>query len=1060
MLENNLYKLNLYELLYTKPTCDYIMHTADSKDILNVLFVGTAPKAIETFKTLFWCSQYPDCNVRVTIAGPKIEIEQVQKEFSDSIKYPALEEYMKKGYITSLQYCELDYNVYCFGFKKNVDRIKIGAAIDSLDIPQNKYTYVILATENPFIDWALLSGLESNYEKIQDKIKKAIICVYNKGLIKNLEKIDKSKLASNVFIEQFEKDEFTCMNADLHRVARNVNLSYCLKGNQRLSVEETNDQFEETCKMEFATEKSERYDADSSYASAVHIPYKLSFCKKYSRKDESSEDGLKILAEAIKEQNRLFNKLIALEHRRWNAYMIMQGYCYPKREEQELFLFSDPKHPHIDKQKKFHMCICDCQEDGLNMQMKEASFWKKKPKKISQLDMVSWFMHNEAEKRAENIEKNFWNQFDFLAGISFVQLKEAIESLFKENANAIDNYRRVYQQVYDSLTNEDASELKQYLELMHNQLQIIIYRNQKVDYFENDAQLINLLPFCMWYGNQYDTVLVFSEGIAVKDIVIPTLLLAKIAIFVGEKGSITAEYKQSVIEFFNGRGNNTTPVFEVCDIDAQISSLAKRYSARKPVITGNEKSIALFRDASDKENIILKYDSKDQRIIGGMKLFYGLEKQSISVREFMRLNGGDIMNVSESPFSGKVYEATKELFWENAKLISNKLAWNCYLNLLLKGRGKSEAGKVSIGIPDKSIIRVFKDKFHKKIYDENDLRVLLTHLEELHLISKLSNIVKDQIVNVEFLTYHKEICDVLRRYSVHGIGEKPQNLDTRLEFYTWPAKSYTRDGFWNESVIYSADGLTDKEKQIAGLTEFYKKISSIGLCSDIRYDNGKIKSLKIRDKKIGDLFAKHGNMFEEIVCKTLQSSYLFDDVQSGVELLWDEKSEERDKNQRLKNKLDLACKDEVLELCDMETYKRIRSEVKKELDCERKVAATRLQHDNELDVIATRGMQAYFISCKNIAPGNVTIEMLKEISGESNLVGAKSILALVLPLAEYNIDNILDQEKKLPAWEEKLLRQQLSEMAFLGKHELSNPERFKAVMETIINDQYNSGYFR
>ena len=52
MLDINKYRLNLYELLYKQPLCNFKI-AKDGMDKMKVLFIGDKDKAIETYKTMF-----------------------------------------------------------------------------------------------------------------------------------------------------------------------------------------------------------------------------------------------------------------------------------------------------------------------------------------------------------------------------------------------------------------------------------------------------------------------------------------------------------------------------------------------------------------------------------------------------------------------------------------------------------------------------------------------------------------------------------------------------------------------------------------------------------------------------------------------------------------------------------------------------------------------------------------------------------------------------------------------------------------------------------------------
>lgn len=113
--------------------------------------------------------------------------------------------------------------------------------------------------------------------------------------------------------------------------------------NERLNIENNLKEFGWLCKDEFDTMDALTYDADSSYASAVHITSKLSYCLEYEKikKDKTDlwkETAMKVLSEATVKENRLYKKLYYWEHRRWNAYTVMKGYRQPEKDEWDLYI--------------------------------------------------------------------------------------------------------------------------------------------------------------------------------------------------------------------------------------------------------------------------------------------------------------------------------------------------------------------------------------------------------------------------------------------------------------------------------------------------------------------------------------------------------------------------------------------------------------------------------------------------------------------------------------------------------------------------------------------------
>ena len=104
MLDINRYRLNLYSLLYKNPLCEYMIKLENGSNRMNVMFIGDKEKAVETYKTMFWASQYPDSILHMTYCGEAEEIDYVKGIFEDKVMFPAFDEYLDKGYAEKLDY--------------------------------------------------------------------------------------------------------------------------------------------------------------------------------------------------------------------------------------------------------------------------------------------------------------------------------------------------------------------------------------------------------------------------------------------------------------------------------------------------------------------------------------------------------------------------------------------------------------------------------------------------------------------------------------------------------------------------------------------------------------------------------------------------------------------------------------------------------------------------------------------------------------------------------------------------------------------------------------------
>lgn len=62
-------RLKIYNLLYNKPLFDYMQNDNDGNQEINVLILGNGWVGNEAFKAVFWCGQYPDTKLNITIAS-------------------------------------------------------------------------------------------------------------------------------------------------------------------------------------------------------------------------------------------------------------------------------------------------------------------------------------------------------------------------------------------------------------------------------------------------------------------------------------------------------------------------------------------------------------------------------------------------------------------------------------------------------------------------------------------------------------------------------------------------------------------------------------------------------------------------------------------------------------------------------------------------------------------------------------------------------------------------------------------------------------------------------
>lgn len=1040
MTENNQYKLNLYNLLYQYPPCDYKV-PGEEVDEIRVLFIGNREKAIETYRVLFWASQYPGCKLNMTYAGSKDDLIYVGNHFRDQEAYPALTEYIQKGYADEIGLKELTFPESTSQERKK----RVFEEVAGLHIEENLYKYIIVATGDAYKDWECLEKIEAVCETYQEKLGRVFIGVYNDGMNETFSSINWSKISKNVSIHQFELSEEECEKSELRRMAANINLAYSIKVDQRLNVENNIKEFEETCKNEFHFPQSKSYNADASYASAVHIFSKLAYCLAYHHvectdAEEREEKGLELLAQAIEKQSELFDQLTVLEHKRWNAYMVMRGYRYP--HENEWGFVYNGTYKNVDKDRKLHVCLCECGEKQ-NPDMEKPGFWKVMRPNLSPLDQASYRCNAIAGEKVKELHKNIYNNNLFLNSIIFKNLREAIEAMFNEETQSITNYKRIYKKTLEKPEVKCNRELREQLVALDKMLEIVIIYNQRINFFEYDAQLVRMLPFCIWFGKKYQKVIVFSKGISTQDVVVPTLLYAKEAIFVAKeskdsKDSFEPSYQYAVERYFLERGANTSAKFIVYDQNGK-EELEKEVGDKQEIVAGEGYDKEQFlREHSNAIN--LRYDADSQVIKGDSNLFIGLEKQSFSVDEFIRLLGGDVNSSEHDVLDEETFSCLEQMFWNEYSILKEKgigtdkktwIPWNECAKAFQQNRVSDEDENIAISPAKKDKIYIFNNRIEEKIYKENNFETILAQLYDYHVIDQLHCSIKKNQVSICFITYHNEICKIFqlfcaddKRKNTHKIslGNVIKNKGKKDEFLKLESKKYKINPN-NPNNSYVEAG-------------FFMDLQDKGYCKNVNVSKNKLCSFTVQDDNVRKFIEFAGGVLEKSVYHKMRKSGVFDDVSTGVKFVWNAECKESNLgNKVLKEKADKLAETNPVGL-KLITIQELINEEEKIASKKADKPANNPGVTQEIDVIAIKGMQAYFVSCKNRI--NIETGHLMEIGNESKKANAVAIIATCLPANEALNETMMNRAKD-------------DHIAVLSREELTDDEKFKVFLSTIMS---------
>lgn len=970
------YRLKIYELLYNKPICEYAETNGEKKE-QNVLIIGNGWAGNEAFKASFWAGQSLNSELNITVAS-KNALAYKEQVLSTEV-LPSLQLYAEQKHYANL--CFTNINIEAGGDES-------GLAL--LDFANKKYNYVIISlgdAENNFICALELLSLMKEAKKngifYTGKIIVNVFHEFSDSIDEQEQELLISEGAENDIEVHFFGQTFVDMENELERVARNINFSYEMKYDQRISKSLADERFDTSKVAEFVDSPFDyeigdlnivsnfigsKYAADSSYAAAVHIPVKLAICREFNKE----KDTLETLKDAIKRKSRLYKKLIALEHRRWNAYMVMRGYRAPSEQEEVILLYQG-SNTHQDKERLLHICLCDCGEKGVLLEDdfdRQYRLWKEKkcPKTFpSELDRASLRCHElttmisrklDVKKIANDIEGD---------NIAYVNLRRTIDKLMNDEENSLVLYSKAFDEALHfahSISVEEAEKIK----TVDRMLAMVKIRNARMDFLSLDAQLIEMIPFSLWYGNKYRTVITISDGIAVQDVIVPTLFCATNAIFIG-KNMEGEKYQQSVTTYFQNRGAVTTPQFVSLtewNIDSVYTCVEKQvqeHGANEVIINcvlhkNFDVLLAvgmLMEKYPEKINAVQYLPNKG--IVSFSKdknIGVGLDNKSYSIGEFISLLGACITNEYNTLYDYEQCEALFEVFrdFSNPRRITKEnggesvfYLWATMATLFSENFKDTNYDEILDKEPTDEIL-FYQGKFSTSIFENNKVGKTLKGLQEYKIIQNYCETVKSSFVEISFEYRDVELISILEMFELDN--EKEDSVYKLLKFIPSAVKGGLKIANLKAKNIqlFQTD---ESEEQVKQKKVFLHILEKKGFIHDLTIHSDGTTTFVFKDEATMALFKKQGSVFEMVVYYLLRESGMFDDVETGVKIAWDfeEKTVEQLFIEQL-NELDA-------EMVGYQAYVKMRKELYR--------IPSKLT-ENEIDVIAIRGMNPIFISCK------------------------------------------------------------------------------------------------
>lgn len=1005
------YRLRIYDLLYEKPICEYAEIRKNRKQS-NVLILGTGWTGNEAFKAAFWAGQALDTELNITVASQNATAYKEQVLSTKAGAYmPALKLYVEQKHYANLRFIDIDVEA-------GVD----AAGLAPLDFNANRYNYIVISLGDAEHNWLAASELITQISEAQAESDgqqyKALVNVFNEFSDSissdEQEMLIEEDRDNGIEIHFFGNESVT--GTELDRIARNINFSYSMKYNQRINKLDADDQFEASRITEFVESPKDyevgdisvaanfigaKYAADSSFASAVHIPVKLAMCKNTDTKNDSVDT----LKEAIRRKNKLYWQLVALEHRRWNAYAVTRGFRAPTPKEEETLLYQNGN-THQDKDGLLHMCLCDCGSKAslTNDFDHQYDLWirKKCPTNDpSELDRASLRAHQLTRKLSGQVDIE--EVLHHVAGNSpeYSNLRRAISKL----ANDDDNSMVLYQKSLDaamgyalSISSEEADRLTE----ADRMLSVIKIRNARMDFFSLDEQLVEMLPFALWYGKKYGTVITLSDGMTTStyDVIIPTLFCAQNAVFIG-KAVNSRKYQNAIENYFKSRENNTALEFitlSSMDVDSIFACLEEqltKYGHHDIIINcvpnrGYDAALAIGRLMEKYPgNINAVQYLQNKGIVSfsaDKNVGVGLDNKSFSLAEYIQLMGGRIANEYAGLYDSSEYESIMALFKKyceptRLKSVGGKAPGSFNTWAAVTKFFSQSAKDTNYGDGIKQELEGdelhYTGSFSESVFRNSMIGNVLDQLQTYHIIRDYERNIAGDIVTVDFVYVNPEIGNLLQQFELGQITEEERYKS--LKFIPMNGGLKVSSRLVQQAPIVSS-GETEAHRKVK--LAFLQDLLQRRYIEDLQINTEEdTVSFAFRDTATMRLMKTQGLIFELIVYYLMRESGKYDDVETGVKIAWN--AEDIPQEQQLIEMLDrkgLSC-------FGYSEYVKARGEVIKQA-----IIGESESVKNEIDIIALSGMNATMVSCKT--SDNDNMQWVYEIRAVSDHFQSKGVLAV------------------------------------------------------------------
>lgn len=787
---------------------------------LDVVLVGSGPMRDIFFEQIFASVQIPDIQLRLHIVSNDVLDFDLNYTIGGAEKSPALAKAVK---VTRVGYESDDVPL---------DQDILGDNPPLAEIVLYQKRRLPPAKELT----ALNPGCVLFFQKVTNQLRsltRDLISQSKAPLLVGIatdQQLDRSGLGvnKNVTLRTFPRNGLAFSteqweSSPIYQRALNIHTYYEKDANERVSQREILQHFKEA------------YSTASSLRSALAIPYKLYVCGLQDDDNAAFTFYEKYVCAAG--NNPMMDRLVWLEHRSWQAFMLVNGWDLLPMEKLPGYLFADTNllHNHKDSAKKLHACLYASSNDpdAVPLAQKPLETWDSLD--ASQLDgldqlslqMYRMFCHQVQTKTTQDFSDWVEKEKNSNTGLPLHKLSRlqlGFSQLLSNATNAEQIWNLMFQDAVDSLDSE-----KQ--ELLKSLASVVSKRNAHRDFKQSDQAVIEAIPQMLQGSTVKCVYKLYSpqawDNVASSVFVEPEQLV----LVVDEScGNIVKEQLPTFREFLKLRSLDTTISFVYID---QLGSLPADAVLDVTGADARQVYAAQSHDLLSRLPVICYHKQLLQSPNNSFpQIRFFQRNRSLSVQEMLVLGGAHMYEAEYVPLSLDEYQR----LWRIAQSCTHQ-DWNYYntavtelLDVTQDGENIKSSSKWNIFADMGS--RQFNIRLPEKMVKESGFADLLQLLEINGLIQRVNlDASKDSLCVIAKDPYHQASLNKVLEDITKKIQTKPGKYSFDVKWFHYERKYVVFvSGAWNrqweitKEVSFWKTSCSLKQAKDSGLFDFLRQL--------------------------------------------------------------------------------------------------------------------------------------------------------------------------------------------------------------------------------------------